>query len=47
MSHLITKPNRWTNWFAVFEVRPDETFTPIYLSIVNGAVTYGGETFQP
>lgn len=44
--YLRGKPNRWVNAFAVIEVMPDGTFTPIIPTIVNGQFVYSGQIFK-
>jgi predicted phosphodiesterase len=37
---------RWINGFVVFDVRPDGTFTPHWLPIIDGAFTVLGTTWK-
>jgi predicted MPP superfamily phosphohydrolase len=40
------RPNDWTHGLGYVEYREDGTFTPYHINIINGELSYGGETIR-
>lgn len=43
---LRNKPNRWVNGVALFEVAASGNFTPLFIPIFDGELSYGGYTWR-